>query len=66
MEIPLTGSVTTNLSLRTIGVFRNGSGTSSQSIKGTLTVSNQDVVFFAQAFNQNYDNNIATGTLEIT
>lgn len=66
VEIPLTGSVTTNLSLRTIGVFRNGSGTSSQSIKGTLTVSNQDVVFFAQAFNQNYDNNIATGTLEIT
>ncbi len=66
VEIPLTGSVTTDLSFRTIAVFRNSSGTSSNSVKGTLTVSNQDVVFFAQAYNQNYDNNIATGTLEIT
>lgn len=67
VTIPLIGSVNIDLPLRTICATRSGStGTTSQGVSGTLTVVGGDVVFFAQTFNQNYDSNIATGTLEIT
>lgn len=67
VSIPLIGSVNTDLSLRTICATRSGStGTTSQGVSGTLTVVGADVRFFAQAYNANYDGNLATGTLEIT
>lgn len=67
VPIQLIGSISTDLSSRTICAQKSGtSGTETNSITGTLTVSGGDVVFFAQASNENYGNNIATGRLEIT